>query len=223
MQPNTALSERARKKLTPKGERARQALLEAASELFSQRGYDATSIRDIEDAVDASRGSVTYHLGNKEDIWKAVIDFLFIPILRGMRSNLTLLQSLEPRARERNLIAQFIRTSARNPQMLRLMIQEGFQETWRNAFIVEHFLNPFRETLRALEEGSTLIRLINDDPHVRYTVLGACNMAFALPIEVRGLYDRNVYEDAFIDRHIDTVVSILESFLDRSNQEPSNG
>lgn len=212
METHTAFLPRARKKLTPKGERARQALLEAATELFSQRGFDATSIRDIEDAAGGSRGSVTYHLGNKEEIWKSVIEYLFVPILHGMRSNLTYLKSLEPAARERHLIAQFIRTSAQNPEMNHLMIQEGFSDTWRNTYIVERLLVPARETMRELKEGSVLIRLLDEDPHVRYAFLGACNMVFSLPHEVRALYGQDVHNDAFIDRHIDTVISILENF-----------
>ncbi len=196
-------SKAAARKLTPKGERARITILESAAELFGQRGYDATGIRDIEDAAGVSRGTVTYHLGNKEDIWKAVMEFVFIPVLHGMASNRSFLLALAPAARERNLIAQFTRVSARNPHMNRLMIQEGFRDTWRNAFSA---------VLNDLAEGSPLIRLLDEDPHVRYIFLGACNMVFSLPTEVSALFHLNVYEDAFIDRHIDTVISILEGF-----------
>ncbi len=219
--PSPPSLSRAEKKLTPKGERARHTILQAAAELFGQRGYDSTGIRDIEDAAGVSRGTVTYHLGNKEEIWKAVIDFVFVPILRGMESNRSFLMTLAPAARERNLISQFTRISARNPHMNRLMIQEGFRDTWRNAFIVERFLSPLSGLLSGLAEGSALIRLLNEDPHVRYIILGSCNMVFSLPTEVSALFHRDVYEDAFIDRHIDTVISMLEGFAGAADDRPS--
>lgn len=227
MNSSPSTSRSSERKLTAKGERVRINILKAAAELFGQRGYDATGIRDIEDAAGVSRGSVTYHLGNKEDIWKSVMEFVFIPVLHGMASNRSFLLELAPPARERNLIAQFTRISARNPHMNRLMIQEGFRDTWRNAFIVERFLSPLSSLLEDLAEGSALIRLLNEDPHVRYVFLGACNMVFSLPTEVSALFHRNVYEDAFIDRHIDTVISLLEGFTGATddaspNQKDSN-
>jgi hypothetical protein len=110
------------------------------------------------------------------------------------------------------MIAHFVRTSARKPHMNRLMIQEGFARSWRSEFIIERFLSPLRELSRDLGDDSEFMRLVEEDPHVRYALLGACNMIFSLPTEVAAIFGEDVYADAFIDRHINTVVSIVESF-----------
>ena len=52
----------------------RDQIVEAADQLFYQRGYDCTSFSDISDAVNISRGNVTFHFAAKDDILKAVID-----------------------------------------------------------------------------------------------------------------------------------------------------
>lgn len=52
----------------------RDKLLEAAAQLFSSQGYEATSMRDIAGAVGMLPGSVYYHFPSKEDLFVAVHD-----------------------------------------------------------------------------------------------------------------------------------------------------
>jgi AcrR family transcriptional regulator len=49
-------------------ENRREALLEAAAELFGSRGYEGTSMRDIASAVGMLPGSVYYHFRSKDDL-----------------------------------------------------------------------------------------------------------------------------------------------------------
>jgi AcrR family transcriptional regulator len=48
--------------------RRRQEILEAAAEVFHQKGYKATSIQDIADAVGILKGSLYYYITSKEDL-----------------------------------------------------------------------------------------------------------------------------------------------------------
>lgn len=50
----------------------REPLLDMAAELFAQKGYSATSTRDIAKAVGMLPGSIYYHFKSKEDILVAV-------------------------------------------------------------------------------------------------------------------------------------------------------
>ncbi|MBB2203830.1 TetR/AcrR family transcriptional regulator [Gluconacetobacter takamatsuzukensis] len=47
----------------------RQEILEVAAQLFSERGYKATSIRQIADAVGMMAGSLYYHIQSKESLF----------------------------------------------------------------------------------------------------------------------------------------------------------
>ena len=60
-----------------RAEDTRARLLEAGIELFSTRGFDGTSIRDVETAAGVKRGLVAYHFGTKEAFWKAAVDRIF--------------------------------------------------------------------------------------------------------------------------------------------------
>ena len=57
-----------------RSERSRTAILDAALELFSHRGYGATSMRDIAGKAGVSTGSVYHHFADKEAIFKALLE-----------------------------------------------------------------------------------------------------------------------------------------------------
>ena len=51
----------------------REALLRAAARLFVEKGFDATTTRDIAEAVGMRSGSPFYHFRSKHDLLKAAI------------------------------------------------------------------------------------------------------------------------------------------------------
>ncbi|HET6341103.1 MAG TPA: TetR/AcrR family transcriptional regulator [Gemmatimonadota bacterium] len=55
-------------------------LLEAARDLFADRGYDGASIRAITDRAGTNLGSVTYHFGTKEALYHRVIETFIAPL-----------------------------------------------------------------------------------------------------------------------------------------------
>jgi AcrR family transcriptional regulator len=50
------------------GQETREKLVEAATNLFYENGYDATSIRDIGEAIGLSSSNIYYYFKNKEEI-----------------------------------------------------------------------------------------------------------------------------------------------------------
>jgi AcrR family transcriptional regulator len=46
----------------------REQILDAAAQMFSERGYKATSTREIAEAVGVKQSSLYYHFGNKQEI-----------------------------------------------------------------------------------------------------------------------------------------------------------
>jgi len=54
-------------------------LIEAARRLFSQYGYDRTSVRAVTRLAGANIGAITYHFGSKEALYEAVIGSVMAP------------------------------------------------------------------------------------------------------------------------------------------------
>ncbi len=62
---------------TRDAERSRGAILDAAEELFGDRGFDGASLADIATAAGLSRGTPSYFFNSKEMLYAAVLDRLF--------------------------------------------------------------------------------------------------------------------------------------------------
>lgn len=197
----------------PKGYATRHQILEAACRLFSERGFEGTGIRDIEEAAGVQRGLVTYHLGSKEDAWKAAVTHTFGPYVEQLEKQRPLLLSMEPRERMRALVRGFVLLSAEKPYINQLMIQESLAKTWRVDWLIGQYVAPLRnlllECLGNDDEGHAMF----SDPHRYYAILGACVHVFSLPAEVRALFGVDPFNPAFVEEHARHVLFLLESTL----------
>jgi AcrR family transcriptional regulator len=54
-------------------EERRNEILDVAGRLFAAKGFDDTSITDIQNEVGIARGTLCYHFKSKEDILDAII------------------------------------------------------------------------------------------------------------------------------------------------------
>lgn len=63
---------------------SRRLLVEAATELFAERGYRQTTFEDIAARSGVSRGSIPWHFGNKEGLLAAVVEHVVARIRTDM-------------------------------------------------------------------------------------------------------------------------------------------
>jgi AcrR family transcriptional regulator len=61
---------------TPKSQRTRKRILDAAMELFAEHGYHACSNADVAEAAGLTRGAMLYHFRTREDLVEAAIDHI---------------------------------------------------------------------------------------------------------------------------------------------------
>ena len=60
--------------MVTKGTRTRRKIIEKSMQLFSVKGYYNTSVSDILEAADRTKGGLYGHFASKEDIWYAVYE-----------------------------------------------------------------------------------------------------------------------------------------------------
>ncbi|WP_285398590.1 TetR/AcrR family transcriptional regulator [Lysinibacillus sp. fls2-241-R2A-57] len=73
-------------KMRKEAEERRNEILDAADELFSQKGFDGTSTNDILEKVGIARGTLYYHFKSKEDIMDALIERYNVQILGAAKA-----------------------------------------------------------------------------------------------------------------------------------------
>lgn len=70
-------------RVVKKAEERKNEILDAADELFAQKGFDGTSTNDILEKVGIARGTLYHHFKSKEDIMDALIDRYNVLLLDG--------------------------------------------------------------------------------------------------------------------------------------------
>ena len=72
-------------RVVKEAEERRNEILDAADELFGEKGFDGTSTNDILSKVNIARGTLYYHFKSKEDIMNALIDRYNVRLLSRAR------------------------------------------------------------------------------------------------------------------------------------------
>ena len=84
-----------RPRLTPKGERTRARIVEAAAALIHERGVAATTLEDVKVAADVSGSQMYHYFPDKNDLVQAVIDYQADAIVNRNRRALSSANGVE--------------------------------------------------------------------------------------------------------------------------------
>lgn len=193
------------------GDRARHHILDSAIKVFSQKGFEGASLREIARQADINHAMIKYYFGGKEPLWKAAVDFLFQRQLRELDPEAIVRDSAgDPRRKLRLLCEQLIRYWARYPEHSRLVLQASMtpgpcldwilEQTRRNHGIFRGIFgdDPGDADTDTVTTVATL-----------YLLVGACQNVFTLEHEVRSLYGIDVSDPAFVDRFVDIALHML--------------
>jgi AcrR family transcriptional regulator len=77
-----------RPRLTPKGERTRARIVEAAAALIHERGVAATTLEDVKAAAEVSGSQMYHYFAEKNELVQAVIDYQADTIVKHNRQAL---------------------------------------------------------------------------------------------------------------------------------------
>jgi AcrR family transcriptional regulator len=199
-----AVTERARQR-----DQTRNRIIDAAARLFVERGFRATSTRDVAARARTNQGLITYHFGSKLALWKAAVDRTFT----GLRAPLVPLAAAhdapDGRAQAREVIRRYVRFAAAQPELFRLMVEEGKHADARMRWLVDTHLKPlytgFERLVAAYNPGLDRALL----PHAYYALAGAGSLIFAVSPECRRLTGLDPEDERTIEAHAEFVARLL--------------
>ena len=155
----------------------RQALLEAAAPLFSERGFDGVPIEDVAASAGVNKALISYHFGGKRGLYAAVLESGFAAIVER-------LQEVEARATDARhelggLLAAFRQIAQERPGLPALFLREvlasGIEPT-----VVPHLVRIVGVTRRLAERGAREGRFRPVDPMLlHFGLFGALVFFFA--------------------------------------------
>jgi len=158
-----------------KAERTRSAILAAAERLFARRGYAATRLDDVADAVGVKRAALFYHFRDKQALYDAVIEEAFGELVARVEGALAASGAIAPRVEA--AVEAWVDAIQARPALARLILRHAADADERPSTP----LLPAAERLRRLawglfEEGrrSGELQPLHDDPfHASSALIGA--------------------------------------------------
>lgn len=127
-------------------------IVQTAAELFCRKGYDATGLQEIADAVGLLKGSVYYYIDSKEDLLFAVLKQNHDRII----SQNTAWQEVtdDPVAAIRTFIEGHIRLSLQNGTVSEVFIREFRSLSPSRAEELRRLQEPYADAFRSLVEAA---------------------------------------------------------------------
>ncbi|MCS6907678.1 MAG: TetR/AcrR family transcriptional regulator [Anaerolineales bacterium] len=100
----------------------RDAILEAAAQIFRQKGYHAASMQDIADAVKLQKASLYHHVNSKQEILLALLDRALDLLIERMEEVLAL--DLPPEEKLRRAILVYLQTMLEQRDLSAVLLLE---------------------------------------------------------------------------------------------------
>ena len=126
-------------------------MLRAAAVEFAAHGFEGASTRRIAENAGIFQAQIGYHVGSKDDLWRATVDFLFARLRASLDEALpgSLDEPLDdPAAMFADVIRRHVRHTAKHPELSRIMLMETPKKTPRVDWLLKNHVRP---TLAALQ------------------------------------------------------------------------
>jgi TetR/AcrR family transcriptional regulator len=107
---------------TSRAQRTRAAILAAAEELFAGRGFEATRLEDVAEAVGIRRASIVYYFRDKADLYDAVLGSVLGDLLARVQAALDAPGPLGPRVEA--AVSAWVDCIGARPTLARLLLRE---------------------------------------------------------------------------------------------------
>ena len=122
-----------------------------------------------------------------------------------------MLDDVDTLTRVRLVIRQFVRFTAANPELHRLIVQEGKSDGPRQRWLVDRHIKPLFAVTVAIIEKAQREGLIVDIPaaQLHYLFLGAAAHIFVVAPEFRRLTGEDPMRPESVEAHADALLQLL--------------
>lgn len=160
-----------------------QDILSAAKSLFSDKGLNGTSIRDVENASGVSKGLILYHFASKEKLYSAVQDLL-------AREYIATMDKQRQKSKDfRDLVTGAVRNSLiyskNSPEYGRIALWSYLEGHERNTELEQRFRNALVDIMRSGQRSGS----VRDDIE-----------AFLMPFIIKGSIDYWIQKEKSVQK-----------------------
>lgn len=174
---------------------ARQRILDAALEIFSDEGFAGTTTREIAARAGVNLGLIKYYFGSKDALWRAAVDSVFAALAAELGDLIR--QAAGGPDEITKLVHACVRFAARTPAFIRLMNDECKRKSPRMRWLVERHGRPLYEATTGVLARMRRQGFVPDVPdvHLYYMFIGAAGMMFSQAPECQRLAGKDPTAD----------------------------
>ena len=100
----------------------RDEILDAAAQIFSQKGYHATSMQDIAEAVHLQKASLYHHVSSKQEILEALMERALQLLIAEM--TMVIHEDLPPEEKLRRAMGSYLKALTDYPDLSAILLFE---------------------------------------------------------------------------------------------------
>jgi TetR/AcrR family transcriptional regulator len=189
----------------------RRAIICAALEVFSTRGYDGTTTRAVAKKARLKQGHLSKYFPTKESLWRGAIEEFQGEIEQILDGGLDRADFKRPLAVARTALTSLLRFFAMNHRLSRLMLQEFSVSSPRHDWVVSQIGRPIWQRLQPLFETlHARDRSIGGSPIFSYfSLIGSALIFFGSPSEVYKIAGSKPTDPSTAEEYIDYILGAL--------------
>ena len=190
----------------------RDRIVSAALDVFTEKGFEAASTRQIAARVGVNHGLIPYYFGTKRKLWQAAVDHAFDDMQEETDAILADPATPDPRERAAQMIRAHVSFVARRPAFVRLMFEEGKRRGERMRWIVDRHVQPLYDSVvEAIEQlpGRGDPALDVSPVHFFYIMAGATGLIFHQSEECRRVSGVDPFDPEIVETHARVVEWML--------------
>lgn len=185
-------------------------ILDAAEDLFAEKGYAATSLGDVADRVGIRSPSLYNHFRNKEALYQAVLDRLIGEFSLPLRE---IAASDDP---DRDLVLQWLETIVRmhhaNPNLARLLQHAALSGGPHTNELIDRLFRPMFEPATGLDPEGVRFGRLHREGLQPWAVMGFNNLVMSY-VTMAPMYADLLGEDPFSEEALDKQLNLVRTLL----------
>mgnify|MGYP001421610822 CR=1 FL=1 len=193
-------------------------ILDAATRLFAERGFEATSLQSVADAVGIRKPSLLYHFPSKDELRKAVLDKLLAHWNQVLPK--LLMAATSGREQFDAIIKETVAFFTADRDRARLLLREALDRpTEMRALIVGH-VQPWADVvsnyIRRGREAGRVRADVDPEAYIVHAInLVVSSIATFDSIGALGTSKDRSGDDTDLRRHVDELVRVARASLFR--------
>lgn len=144
----------------------REKILQNALEMFANKGYEGTNIRELSDALGVSKGAMYRHYESKEQLWDSVIDKVSAEYESNMGSVKNMPEIPETTDELLELSLRMMNYTMHDPNVVmcrKVLVREQYRDEKTAIISDRYFLSNIEEIFKVIFKGMMDKKLLKED------------------------------------------------------------